>query len=167
MTWLILIVRLGRAAPRQRRRIFAELATAGAVGISEGVWAIPDTSIHRTAVDACARRAVDAGGDIVMLNTSPENSPTHDVLEAALTERLTAEAAVLARQCEDFATRPDAPADRGAADRDRTLGQLQLEAYQLTRRDVIGLEVVDSVVALVGRIAALPPASATAAAGRH
>lgn len=100
MMWLIVIVQLGRAAPRQRRRVSGELAAAGAVSISEGVWAVPDTPFHRTAVDGCTRRAVDAGGDIVILNTSPENSPTHDVLEAALTESLTAEAADLARRWE-------------------------------------------------------------------
>lgn len=32
-----------------------------------------------------------AGGDIVILKTTPETSPTNDVLVAALTERLTFE----------------------------------------------------------------------------
>lgn len=161
MMWLILIVRLGRAESRHRRRVVADLATAGAVRISDGVWAIPDTDFHRTALDACARRAAKAGRDLVILNTSPENSPTHDVLEAALTERLTAEAAALVSRCEDFAARfsPGAEGDRDALERERTIIQLQREAYKLTRRDVIGLEAVDSVVAQIGRLAAFPPAS--------
>lgn len=163
--WLILIVRLARAAPRQRRRVVDELAVAGAVGISDGVWAIPDTPFHRAAVDACARRAVMAGGYIVILTTSPENSPTHDVLEAALTERLTFEAADLASRCEDFTARhrPDTAANHSTTERDETLSQLKLQAERLSRRDVIGLEAVDAVAATVSTIAALLPAPATAA----
>lgn len=61
MMWLIVIVQLARAAPRQRRRVSGELAAAGAVGISEGVWAVPDTRFHRTVVAACMRRATNAG----------------------------------------------------------------------------------------------------------
>jgi predicted kinase len=139
MTWLILIVRLGRAAPRHRRRVFAELHDAGAVALSEGVWAIPDTGSQRSAVEACVRHAAKAGGDIVMLNTSADNSPTQHVLEAALAERLNAEAAVLARKCDDFEamTAPGTTTDIEPAGRDRAVTELMEEAKGLSRRDVI------------------------------
>lgn len=164
MMWLIVIVQLGRAAPRQRRRVSGELAAAGAVSISEGVWAVPDTPFHRTAVDGCTRRAVDAGGDIVILNTSPENSPTHDVLEAALTESLTAEAADLARRWEALtgAHFADTAEDPDDAERQKDINQFRLEAARLSRKDVMGLESVNSVLDRITRAAVLPanPASA-------
>lgn len=145
MTWLILIVRLSRAAPRHRTRVYAELEGAGGVGVSEGVWALPDTDFHREALEACSRRAIDAGGDIIVLRTSSENSSTHDVLEAALAERLTADADSLFRKYLDFtqAQRVSGPA------RDDALRKLQLDAGLLSRRDVLGLEVVGSIVTRV------------------
>lgn len=88
MTWLILIVRLGRAALSKRRRVCAELEIAGAVRVSENVWAIPYTPAHRTAVGSSSLRATAAGGDILILPTTPENTAIHEVLEAALAERL-------------------------------------------------------------------------------
>ena len=148
MMWLIVIVQLGRAAPRQRRRVSGELADAGAVGISDGVWAVPDTRFHRTVVAACTRRAMNAGGDIIIMNTSPENSPTHDVLETALAERLRSEAAGLALRWEAFTAshRPDISEPLDRTERQEALSQLQLEATRLSKKDVMGLEEVGSVV---------------------
>jgi hypothetical protein len=169
MTWLILIVRLGRSAPRHRRRVFAELSDAGAVALSEGVWAIPDTGSQRTAVDACVRRAAKAGGDIVILNTSADNSPTRDVLEAALAERLNAEAAVLASKYAEFAalTGQASMADLDAAAWDRTVAELQEEASGLARRDVIGLDSVASAAALVEQAAGIRHAFRTSPGPRQ
>ncbi|WP_400160442.1 Chromate resistance protein ChrB [Arthrobacter sp. BPSS-3] len=148
MMWLIVIVQLARAAPRQRRRVSGELAAAGAVGISEGVWAVPDTRFHRTVVAACMRRATNAGGDIIIMNTSPENSPTHDVLETALTERLRSEAAGLALRWKAFTAthRPDISEPLDQTEWHKALSRLQLEATRLSKKDVIGLKEVGSVV---------------------
>lgn len=149
---------MGRAASRHRRRIYDQLSTAGAVSISEGVWAIPDTDFHRAAVRACIQRAEKAGGDIVVLNTSKENSPTHDVFEAALTERLAAEATALALKYENYTGQAIAGTSRGeSASGEETLVQLQNEAYRLSRRDVIGLDAVASVVDRVGSAGGLVP----------
>lgn len=95
MTWLILIVRLGRAALSKRRHVYAELEVAGAVRVSQDVWAIPDTLVHRTAVDTSCLHATAAGGGILILPTTPENAAIHEVLEAALAERLISKAAVV------------------------------------------------------------------------
>lgn len=153
MTWLILIVRLGRAAPRHRRRVFAEIEAAGAVRVAEGVWAVPDTAVHRTAVDSSSRRAVAAGGDIVLMRTTAENAPSHDVLEAALAERLTSEAAALSLRCDEL-TRSASVAARhgtGADDREQEFINLEKDAQRLSGMDVIGLEAVASVLARVQR----------------
>lgn len=147
MMWLIVIVRLNRAAPRHRRRVANDLKAAGAVGISEGVWAIPDTAFHRAAVTACTRRAEDAGGDLVVLTTVDETSPTHDVLETALRERLTAEADVLARRYEDWTGTARSSDERlYHADTGRVLTELKQEAHRLARRNVLNLREVASVV---------------------
>jgi hypothetical protein len=81
-----------------------------------------------------------AGGDIVMLNTSADNSPTQHVLEAALAERLNAEAAILARKCEDFEamTAPGTTTGIDPAGRDRAVTELMEKAKGLCGRYVIG-----------------------------
>ena len=53
----MVIARLGRAAPRHRWRVFAELENAGAVRVAEGVQAISGTAAHRKAVDSSSLRA--------------------------------------------------------------------------------------------------------------
>jgi hypothetical protein len=154
VTWLILIVRLGRAAPRHRRRAFAEMGDAGAVRVSDGVWAIPGTAVHRAAVAASARRAVAAGRDIVVLPTPAANAPSHDVLEAALSERLNYEAAALSLRCDELAhtASQGLRAGTGAeALREQELINLGRDAQRLSGLDVIGLEAVASVLARVQR----------------
>lgn len=150
MTWLILIVRLGRAAPRHRRRVYAELSDGGAVPVSDGVWGIPDTGFHRAAVNMAERSAAAAGGDLLILETTPENAPSHAVLEAKLAERLNAEAAAIHQRCDAFAGgRPGAPAMLEYEDRAQAFMKLQHDALRLSDLDVIGLEAVASATARV------------------
>lgn len=158
MVWLILIVRLSRTAPRQRRGVSRELAAAGAVSISDGVWAIPDTSFHRSVMKACSRRAVKAGGDLVMMSTSPESAPTHDFLEAALAEHLTSESAALARRHAAYlaGNRTETPENFDVEVQNKTLEGLRLEADRLSRKNVLELEAVNTVVASLRETAALP-----------
>jgi hypothetical protein len=156
MTWLILIVRLGRAAPRYRRRVYAELGNSGAVPVSDGVWAIPDTVFHRAAVNTAVRGAALGGGDIVILATSPENAPSHEVLEAKLAERLNAEAAAIVHRCREYA----AMARRCAPglepdDRVEEFFKLERDIRRLSLVDVIGLEAVASAVARVAETGSL------------
>ncbi len=58
--------------------------------------------LHRAAVDAAAGHAA-AGGDIVVMATTPENASSHAVFEAKVAERLTAEAKAVIRGCGEFA----------------------------------------------------------------
>jgi hypothetical protein len=157
MTWLIVIVRLGRAAPRHRRRVFAELEDAGAVRVAEGVWALPNTAAHRKAVDAADYRAATAGGDLVLMQTTADNAPSHDVLEAALAERLTSEAKALSRRWDEFAsvTLPGPGEGTGADEREAEFISLQRDARRLSGMDVMGLDAVATVVARVQRTAGL------------
>lgn len=151
MVWLILILQLSRAAPRQRRRVSRELDAAGAVGISNGVWAVPDTPSHRSVVKSCSRRAVKAGGDLIIMNTSPENAPTHEFLEAALTEHLTAEAAELAGQYADFldANLLASKEESDVTALNQVLSALQTRAARLAGKNVMGLVDVNEVVGRV------------------
>lgn len=82
------------------------------------------------------------------MNTSPENSPTHDVLETALTERLRSEAAGLALRWKAFTAthRPDISEPLDQTEWHKALSRLQLEATRLSKKDVIGLKEVGSVV---------------------
>lgn len=153
MTWLLVMVRLDRAAPRHRRRVFALLEGAGAVSVSPGVWAVPETEGHRRAVDHSAALAVDAGGDVLVLPTSSENSSINDFLQRELTGRLTRAAEALAIRCDEYealvsgGSRPGAVPDGT----DEDFVELQREATSLSGMDVIGIEAVASVVARVRR----------------
>jgi hypothetical protein len=106
MTWLVLIVRLRGAAPRYRRRVYAALADGGGVAVSGGVRAIPDTVMHRPAVDAAVRHALAGGGDIVVMATTTDNGASHEVFEVKLSERLTAEAEAITGRCKVLLPRP-------------------------------------------------------------
>lgn len=105
--------------------------------------------------DVRVRRAVEAGRDIVILNTQPYTSPAHDVLEAALAERLPAEAGVTGRTCEEFT------AERGGLhDGSRGPGtgtayaELQREALRVSHLDVVVLDHVAFVFAFAVAAAA-------------
>lgn len=87
------------------------------------------------------------------MRTTAENAPSHEVLEAALAERLTAEAAALSLRCDEFAdTVGRAPRHgTGASEREQEFFTLERDAQRLSNMDVIGLEAVASVVARVHR----------------
>lgn len=161
VTWLILIVRLGRAAPRYRRRVFAELENAGAVRVSYGVWAIPDTGFQRAAVNTAVRGAVVGGGDVIFLATSPQDAPSHDVFEAKLAERLNAEAAAILHRCDGFSAMagPGASGELKPDDRASEIVKLEREVHRLSLLDVIGLEAVASAVARVEQMEGILGAS--------
>lgn len=156
MTWLVLIVRLRGAAPRYRRRVYAALADGGGVAVSGGVWAIPDTVMHRPAVDAAVRHALAGGGDIVVMATTTDNGASHEVFEVKLSERLTAEAEAITGRCTGLAAAAATGCGRGGLSTD--LHALQRDVRRLARLDVIGLEVVASAEAAVARAGNLPAA---------
>lgn len=153
MTWLILIVRMGRAALSKRRHVCADLEVAGAVRVSEDVWAIPDTPAHHAAVDSSSVRAAAAGGDILILPTTPENTAIHEVFEAALVERLMSDATALERRYDEF-TLTGSPASRPGtltSYREQDFIKIKRDAQRLSDMDVVGIEAVTSIVARVQR----------------
>lgn len=120
--------------------------------------------MHRAAVDAATRHAAAAGGDIVIMATTPENSPSHAVFESKLAERLTIEAESVIRRCGELAATAG-PCVSGETLQDgqiEDLWILERDAQRLSRLDVVGLEVVAAAAVCVARTGKLRGSAAAA-----
>ena len=101
MTWLLLLVQLPAEPSSARVALWRKLKGSGAVGVINGVWALPNSDTHAELFEIAATKVRDQGGRASTFSAAPLGTGEAEALVAQ-------SRADRAKEYDEFAERADA-----------------------------------------------------------
>jgi hypothetical protein len=102
VTWMLVVVRLAGEPSRYRVAVWRELRRAGAVPLTQGVWAMPSTPLFVAAVEKASELARRGGGEVIAVEVTARDESSETALRAAFVEARTVEWAEFTADCDKF-----------------------------------------------------------------
>jgi hypothetical protein len=102
MTWVLLLVQVPSEPSRHRVAVWRELRRGGAVPVGAGTWALPDSPVFQPAIDRARSLCARGGGSFAILDATPRDPESEQVVRAAFVGARLEEWAEFDRDCAKF-----------------------------------------------------------------
>jgi hypothetical protein len=129
LSWVVLVVRLPAEPSRHRVAVWRELRRAGALSLSQGVWALPATSAFGQPVERALKLIERGKGEVVLLDARGHDKANADRLEALFTADREEEWLEFISECAKY----EAELGHEVAQQKFTLAELDEEEQSLER----------------------------------
>src|SRR5262249_538280 len=129
VTWTVLAVRLPAEPSRHRVAVWRELRRAGALPLSQGVWALPATPAFAQTVDRAVELIARGRGEALLLDARGRDDAEARRLEALFTAIREDEWVEFIRECAKY----EAELDQELAQGKLTVAELDEEEQSLER----------------------------------
>ena len=143
MGWVLLLVQLPSEPSRHRVAVWRELRRAGAVPVGAGTWALPAAPAFQPAIDRARSLCDRGGGSFAVLDATPRDPGSEQVLRAAFVSARLEEWGEFERDCEKFEREIAGEIEKGKLtfseleEEEQSLDRLRRWYRDLRKRDVL------------------------------
>ena len=129
VAWLMVLAQVPSQPSRHRVAVWRELRKAGAVPISAGSWAVPDTDAFHPFLERAAELCRRGGGTLAVLGVSPRDDASEELIRSAYLAARLDEWSEFDAECGHY----EAEIAKEIAKRKFTFGELEEEEQSLDR----------------------------------
>lgn len=129
VAWLMVLAQVPSQPSRHRVAVWRELRKAGAVPISAGAWAVPDTAAFHPYLERAAELCRRGGGTLAVLAVAPRDDESEALIRSAYLAARLDEWSEFDAECGHY----EAEIAKEIAKRKFTFGELEEEEQSLDR----------------------------------
>jgi len=129
VAWLMVLAQVPSQPSRHRVAVWRELRKAGAVPISAGAWAVPDTAAFHPYLERAAELCRRGGGTLAVLAVEPRDEESEALIRSAYLAARLDEWSEFDAECGHY----EAEIAKEIAKRKFTFGELEEEEQSLER----------------------------------
>jgi len=129
VAWLMVLAQVPSQPSRHRVAVWRELRKAGAVPISAGAWAVPDTEVFHPYLERAAELCRRGGGTLAVLAVAPRDEASEDLIRSAYLAARLDEWSEFDAECGHY----EAEIAKEIVKRKFTFGELEEEEQSLER----------------------------------